>query len=281
MPKLFKEPLLHFLLAGALLFAVYGWLNPDTAAPDSRRIEITPGVVQGLEEAWTRQWRRAPEPEEMAGLIENYIREEVFYREAISLGLDQGDTIIRRRLAQKMEFLTEDLGIQAEPTDGELQIFFNERRDEFAEPARLSFRHIYFSPDKRGTNARGDAELELASLQITDSPEAGERGDPFLMQSEYLGLTQRDTSQLFGAEFGAAVFELAAGSWQGPVESGFGWHLVRVTGQQARQVPAFDTVRDQVRLEYDYERQRTAREAVFQNLRGRYEIVRVPAETGS
>jgi len=280
MPQLFKEPLLHFLLAGALLFAVYGWLNPDTAGPDNQRIEITPAVVQGLEETWTRQWRRPPEPEEIASLIEEYIREEIFYREAIALGLDQGDTIIRRRLAQKMEFLTEDPGIQASPTDIELQNFFNERQDEFAEPARISFRHVYFSPDKRGANARGDAELELASLQTRDRQTSGERGDTFLMQSEYLGLTQRDTSQLFGTEFGAAVFELAPDTWQGPVESGFGWHLVRVTGKQTAQIPAFDTVRNQVRLEYDYAQQRAARETVFQNLRERYEVVRVPAESG-
>jgi len=281
MPKLFKEPLLHFLLIGALLFAAYGWLNPDTTGPDNLRIEITPGVVRGLEEAWTRQWRRAPEPEEMAGLIDEFIHEEIFYREAIALGLDQGDTIIRRRLAQKMEFLTEDLGIQAEPTDRELQNFFNERQDEFKEPARLSFRHIYFSPDKRGTKARADAELELASLSTTDSPQVSDRGDPFLMQSEYLSLTQRDASQLFGAEFGTAIFALAPDGWQGPVESGFGWHLVRVSGRQPAKLPDFDSVRDQVRLEYDYERQRIAREAVFQDLRKRYEIVRVPAENGS
>ncbi|MGI9331205.1 MAG: peptidyl-prolyl cis-trans isomerase [Gammaproteobacteria bacterium] len=281
MPKLFKEPLLHFLVAGALLFALYGRLNPDTAGPDNQRIEITPGVIQDLEEAWTRQWRRPPEPEELAGLIEAYIREEVFYREAISLGLDQDDTIIRRRLAQKMEYLTEDLSIQAEPTDSDLRTFFTNRREDFTQAARISFRHIYFSPDKRGANARGDAQLALATLLSADTVDIGERGDAFLMQSEYLGLTQRDTSQLFGTEFGTAIFELRSDGWQGPIKSGFGWHLVWINEKQAAQIPDFNAVRDQVRLEYDYEQQRRARETVFRDLRRRYDIVKLPADSGS
>ena len=211
----------------------------------------------------------------MAGLVEEFIREEVFYREAIALGLDADDTIIRRRLAQKMEFLSEDLGTRAEPTDDELQAFFAERRADFAEAARLSFRHVYFSPDQRGDRTEADARAALAQADPAN------QGDRFLMQSEYRSLTRRDVAQLFGRVFADAVFELQQDGWQGPIESGFGWHLVQITGQQAERLPAFEEVREQVRLEFDYERQRLAREAVYQQLRDRYEIVVVSGESDS
>jgi hypothetical protein len=277
--RLLKEPLLHFLGIGALLFAVYAWLNPQAAGPDDRVIEVTPGTVQRLEDAWTRQWRRPPDEGELAGLIEDHIREEVLYREAVALGLDRDDTIIRRRLAQKMEFLSEDLGTLTEPAETELRAFFAERADAFAAPARVSFEHVYFSPDRRGASAAADAELVLAEMRAAGTAEADDRGDRFLMQQRYAGLTARDAAQLFGSDFAARLFELPAESWQGPVESGFGWHLVRVTAREARRIPVFEEVRDEVRREFDYERQRAARQATYEALRSRYQIV-IQADAG-
>ncbi len=273
MTNLFKEPLVHFLIVGALLFAAYSWLNPGSGAANERVIEITPGTVQRLQDAWTRQWRRPPTQQELDGLIEDHIREEVLYREAIALGLERDDTIIRRRLAQKMEFLSEDLGTLVEPGDGELREFFAARQADFAEPARVSFTHIYFSPDQRGAAAAADAELVLAELQAANVIDAGERGDRFLMQLRYDALTERDATQLFGSKFAERLFELPVGGWQGPVESGFGWHLVRITDRIAPRMPEFDVVRDEVRREFDYERQREVRAATYEALRARYEIV--------
>ncbi len=273
MTNLFKEPLVHFLIVGALLFVAYSWLNPGSGAADERLIEITPGTVQRLQDAWTRQWRRPPTQQELDGLIEDHIREEVLYREAIALGLERDDTIIRRRLAQKMEFLSEDLGTLVEPGDTELREFFAERQSAFAEPARVSFNHVYFSPDQRGAEAFADAELVLAELEAANIVDAGERGDRFLMQLRYDSLSERDAAQLFGSDFAARVFELPVGDWQGPVESGFGWHLVRVTDQVMPRMPDFDRVREEVRREFDYERQREVRAATYKALRSRYKIV--------
>ena len=278
MSRLLSEPLVHFLAIGALLFGIYSWMNPDAAGSDERLIEITPGTVERLQTAWTRQWRRAPTETELEGLIEDHVREEVLYREAIALGLEQDDTIIRRRLAQKMEFLSEDLGTLTEPTDEELREFYEGRSDEFAEPARISFTHIYFSPDKRGTGAAADAEIVLAELQAAGVTEADERGDRFLMQSNYQSLTQRDASQLFGSAFAEQVFALPLDDWSGPVESGFGWHLVRVSERTSPRLPGFDAVREEVGREFDYERERAARQATYEALRSRYEVVLIRAE---
>ncbi|UCG73624.1 MAG: peptidyl-prolyl cis-trans isomerase [Chromatiales bacterium] len=273
MTNLFKEPLVHFLVVGALLFGVYSWMNPGAGTADDRVIEITPGTVQRLQDAWARQWRRPPTQQELDGLIEDHIREEVLYREAIALGLERDDTIIRRRLAQKMEFLSEDIGTLVEPSDVELREFFAERQADFAEPARVSFTHVYFSPDQRGPRGATDAELVLAELQAADITDASERGDRFLMQLRYDALTERDAAQLFGSNFAERLFALPVGGWQGPVESGFGWHLVRVTERVAPRMPDFEVVRDEVRREFDYERQREARAATYEALRARYEIV--------
>lgn len=276
MSRLLTEPLIHFLVIGALLFGLYSWMNPDVAGADDRVIEITPGIVQRLKDAWSRQWRRAPTEEELDGLIEDHVREEVLYREAIALGLDKDDTIIRRRLAQKMEFLSEDLGTLAEPTDAELREFYTERSTEFAEPARVSFSHIYFSPDQRGASAAADAEIVLTELRAAGVVDATERGDRFLMQSRYQSLTERDASQLFGGKFAERLFELPADSWEGPVESGFGWHLVRISERVAPRLPDFEAVRDEVQREFDYERQRASRAATYEALRSRYRVIFSP-----
>jgi peptidyl-prolyl cis-trans isomerase C len=278
MLKLLKDPLVHFLCVGALIFVAFSWLNPRAADPGDRTIEVTSGTVQRLEDTWTRQWRRPPDPQELAGLIEDYIHEEVLYREAMAMGLDRDDTIIRRRLAQKMEFLSEDLGMLVEPSEAELREFFAERSADFAEPARVSFNHLYFSPDQRGTSAAADAELALAELRAAGIIDAGNRGDHFLMQQQYEGLTARDAAQLFGKTFADALFELPAGDWQGPVESGFGWHLVRITAREPSRIPEFEEVRNEVRREFDYDRQRATRAATYEALRSRYRIVIRPAE---
>lgn len=279
--QLLREPLLHFLLIGAVLFLIYGWLNPGGGSGDRQRIEITPAVVDRLEESWTSQWRRPPDPEELASLIDAYIREEIFYREALALGLDNDDSIIRRRLAQKMEFLTEDVITQAPVTVAELRDFFAANREQFAEPARVSFVHLYFSPDRRGGEARNDAQLALDELRAAGTVDAGERGDPFLMQSDYRGLSQRDAAQLFGASFAEALFALPPGEWQGPIESGFGWHLVRVLDRQETRIPDFEAVRDRVEQEFNYQRYRAVQDDVYQRLRSQYDIVLPPIEPAS
>ena len=145
-----REPLVHFLVLGALLFGLFALVNNEASSKSPNRIEITSADVDRLQERWTKQWNRPPTETELKSLIEAYLREEILYREALALGLDQNDTIIRRRLAQKMEFLFEDLADQVEPTDEELKRYFDRNRDQYRLPARFSFAHVYFSVDQRG-----------------------------------------------------------------------------------------------------------------------------------
>ncbi len=261
--RLLREPLIHFLIVGALMFAAYSWLNPDTTA-DDQRIVINAAIVDRLVQGWTRQWRRPPDENELAGLVREHLREEILYREALKMGLDQDDTIIRRRLAQKMEFLTEDLATAVAPTDQELRAFYAEQRETFAEPARLSFSHVFINPDRRGASTSVDAELILSELQAARVADPGERGDTFLMQSSYEFITQQDAAQLFGKFFAERLFEIEPGIWTGPVESGFGLHLVRVSERQDLRIPAFEEVVERVSSEFEYARKREANEAVLE-----------------
>ena len=179
MKKLLKEPLLHFLALGAVIFALNAWrerARPTEAS--AARIEVTAAVIDRLRAGYERQFGQAPDAEEMRGLVTAHIREEVLCREALALGLDRDDTIVRRRLAQKMEFLTDDIATAAVPEDAAVREFFEKNAARYAKPGRVTFRHVYFSKEKRGTGTEAAATAALAALQKGASDEAF--GDPFL-----------------------------------------------------------------------------------------------------
>jgi len=183
-----REPLVHFLLIGLVLFAVYGVLNPGPGQGGSlNQIVLTEDDLQQLQIGFTAQWQRPPSPEELARLVNSKVREEILYREALALGLDKEDTIVKRRMAQKMEFLAEDLSDLREPTAEELRAWFEQNSRQFALPARVTFRHLYFSPDRRGQRAHDDAIRALNRLanKTEDSPAAAALADPFMFQDYY------------------------------------------------------------------------------------------------
>jgi hypothetical protein len=268
-----REPLVHFLGIGALVFVLYGLVSGRSPPTASDRIEVTRGQIQRLEDAWAQQWRRPPTPAELQRLIDDHIRQEVLYREALALGLDADDMIIRRRLAQKMEFLAEDLVTQLEPSDEVLQAYFRVNTELFRVPARTSFTHIYFSIDSRGSNATEDAELALLELHDSSAERAPERGDRFMLEYDYASLSEEQVARLFGTGFAEKLFELPPGQWAGPVESGYGIHVVRVSDRLESRLPPFEDVRDRVRIEYFNDLRQQTNEEVYELLRDRYEIL--------
>src|SRR3972149_4169500 len=186
MKRWLREPLVHFLLIGLLLFAVYTVLNPGQGR-SLNRIVLTEDDLQQLQIGFSAQWRRPPTHEEMDGLIYSRVREEILYREALALGLDKEDTIVKRRMAQKMDFLAEDLSDLREPTTEELRAWFEKNSKRFVLPARATLRHLYFSPDRRGEHARADAFRTLNKLagKPEDSPAAAALAAPLLFQDYY------------------------------------------------------------------------------------------------
>ncbi len=270
-----REPLLWFLVAGAVLFTVDALRAPD----DPAHIEVTAADQAHLADMWFTQARRPPTPEEMDMLIEQRIREEVLVREALRLGLDQDDVIIRRRLVQKLEFLAGDLATAVDPDAAELSEFYAANAARYAEPRRLSFAHVYFSPDRRD-DAPGDARAQLAAGLGEDSWRAS--GDPFMLRRNYVALSERQVGDLFGREFAAALFALQADpsepGWQGPIKSGYGWHLVRIDAVRDAFQPDLADVRERVLEDWRSERRREANNSWYQALREGYEIEVQPRE---
>ena len=268
-----REPLLHFLLIGAALFALYYHVGSPDADRDDR-IVVTTADVERLVALWGRTWQRPPTAEELPGLIESHIKEQVLYREALALGLAEDDTVVRRRLAQKAQFVLEDLTALPEPDDAELQSYLRRSPDRFRTPGRYSFMHVYVSPERWGEDAEAEALRLLARLRSEGSAvDPAGLGDRLLLGHRLTDHSETDIAALMGKDFATALSEIPMGRWDGPLESAFGLHLVYVEARVPSKVPPLAEIRDRVLDEYRSERQREANEAVYQALRDRYEIV--------
>ena len=273
--KLIREPLLHFTVAGALLFGAYAWLNRGGTGAGSaeRTVRIGEREVAWLAETWMRQWQRAPTASELQGLVADHLREELLAREARELELDRDDTIVRRRLAQKMTFLLEDTARLGEPTEAELRALYDTQRARFDTPARSSFLQVYFNPEKRGARADEDARRTLSRLAKSGArADVAVLGDPSLLPAELADTDEQAIASQFGAGFARAVAALAPGTWQGPIESGFGLHLVRVTARQEARPRPLEEVRSQLVEEWRRGREAKAKQANFTGLLRKYDV---------
>ncbi len=270
-----REPLLHFLVLGAAIYGAYALAAPDVEQEAGDRITVTRGEVDWLTAGWEKRWGRSPTPGERSGLIEQYVRETIFYREALAMGLDRDDTIVRRRLAQKLEFLALDLIQPAAPSEDELRSYFESHLDRYRPPDVTSFTHIFFDPDRREDDTLVDAEAVLAELRASPgAPEdSGGLGDAFLLQRYYPERSELEVSKLFGREFARSVFELEPERWHGPVLSGYGVHLVYVHGRTVAPTPEFADVAERVREDWEGERRDALSEEFVEELIGRYEVI--------
>jgi peptidyl-prolyl cis-trans isomerase C len=275
-----REPLLHFLVIGAALFAAYAALNRNSGdQKNQRRIVLTENDLSQMTIATLAQGRPAPTIEQMRNLLEARIREEVLYREALAMGLDKDDIIVKRRMLQKMDFLAEDLSDLREPSREELQAWFKNNAQRFAYPPRISFRHLYFSFDKHGANT---AEAAAAALkQIAGKPanslEAAALADPFMFRDYYADRSPDQVGSEFGGKFERSVFDLKPGLWLGPLESGFGWHLVFVDSLTPGRVPEFAEVESEVKSEWIKDQRAEFKRKAYEAMKARYEIV-LPTE---
>lgn len=274
MKSFLKEPLLHFLVAGAILFGFYSFLNPVKNQPGDKVIIVSAGDINRLSASWAKRWDRPPTKGELQGLIDAFVREEVYYREALALGLDKNDTVLRRRLMQKMEFLSDDLADLNTPGEADLQQYFMANPDKYELPERVSFTHVYFSYDKRGEKVIEDAEQAIATIREEGTIlRAPEMGDPFILQYDFTMESPAEITRIFGEEFSNQLFELEEGLWLGPILSGYGLHLVRVVDKVAASTPEFADVVDRVRSDWTFEQRKKLNREVYQRFRERYEVI--------
>jgi hypothetical protein len=260
----------QFLLLGGALFALHSFFGAELADPKPK-IVVSAERIERLSSAWERQWQRPPSPEELDGLIESHLREEILFRKALEMGLDRDDTVVRRQLAQRVEYLAQATVSEIEPSERELLDFFDEHPEIFEVPPRITFSHVYISQDEHGTESETVAREALSDLQEGADPTA--TGDRFALQRDYLRKSPAEVARHFGSPFTEAVFELQQGSWQGPLTSGYGQHLVLVKRLEDAHLPSFDEVRTEVREEYFSYRRREVDRTFYDQLRSGYEIV--------
>jgi hypothetical protein len=272
MKNLLREPLLHFFVLGAILFAAYGAIN-RTTEPQPQAITVSAGQVEHLATVFSNTWQRPPTPEELRGLIDQFVREEIFSREAVKLGLDQNDTVIRRRLQQKMEFVSEDISSLKEPTDAELAQYLAQHPDAFRQDARHSFHQIFLNAEKRGDRVQADVDALLTQLRaVAGSDGAADMGDSTLLPRRMTGESQRKIEGIFGAEFARALGGAKVGEWIGPIRSSYGLHLVRVDQRDDGRLPELAEVREAVQREWANEHQTEAARRFYETLKSRYQV---------
>ena len=271
MKRWLHEPLLHFLVLGALIFAGYRWLAPDQ--PGTDEIVVTRGQQEHLVTAFTRTWQRPPTEAEFSNLVDDWVREEIAYREAKQMGLDANDTIIRRRLRQKLETLADDIVSMAEPTDQDLQRYLQENAEQYRSETRYSLQQIYFSTDRRGDQAGADAGQVLALLNNADaSVDTTALGDPIPLPQDLDNERESAIAAQFGQLFVEGLQRLEEGQWAGPVRSGYGLHLVRIESMSPGRALALAEVRDEVLRDWSSEQRDAAMEQLYERLAERYTL---------
>jgi len=273
MRRVLREPMLHFLLLGVAIFVAFQLAG---GGDDRGRetIVVTEGQVESLATAFARTWQRPPTAEELEGLVADWVREEVYYREAVALGLDRDDTVVRRRLRQKLEFLAEDLGAAApEASEAALRAHLAAHPERFARPGRVSFVQVPLDPERRGDALGSDAEALLAALRrLGAEADAASLGDPSLLEPELRDATPEDVERRFGPAFAERLDALPVGRWSGPVASTYGVHLVLVRERTPPRTPELDAVREAVQRDWAAVQRTQAREAFYESLRERYDV---------
>lgn len=273
--KWLREPLMHFVFIGAAIYVLYGAVAEPAPEENDKTIIVSAGEIEWMQASWEKRWNRPPTPEEFDGLIQQYIRETVLYREALTMGLNQHDQIIRRRLAQKLEFLAKDLVALTPPTEEELLSYFETHEDRYQQPTLFTFTQVFIDPDKRGDATLDYAEAIKATLIARGDAieDPGALGDDFMLQNYYPEKDQHEIRKFFGSGFAQSIVNLAPGEWHGPVLSGYGTHLVFVSSVIESPPPSFTEVRERVVEEWKTDRGEELNEQFYTNLRESYTVV--------
>jgi peptidyl-prolyl cis-trans isomerase C len=273
--KLAREPLVHFLLIGAGIYGLYGIYVGVEHSDNERTVTVSADDIQALANQWTRLWSRSPTEEELAGVVRDHVRTQILFREAVAMGLDVGDTVIERRLAQKVELLARGLITPAEPTDEVLQAWYEDNPDRFKHPDLYTITHIFFDPDKREEVTLDDAEVALANLNALDELPANysEYGDRFMLQSYYSMRSELELRKMFGTGFVEQIVRLEPGRWHGPVLSGYGTHLVMINEIMLAPQPAYDDIKERLKEEWMAGQIDEMSERFVDELISRYEIL--------
>jgi hypothetical protein len=265
--QIVRQPLLHFLLIGLAFFLLYGVVSPGDSA--GRTITISQGEVDELRRRYVALWGGPPTDKQLTGLIEARVRDEILYREGMAQGLGRDDPVIKRRIRQKVEVMAEEEGSDTAPTDAVLNAYLQSHRDKFVKPAVVSFDQVYFNPQGPDT----PASVAAARARLNAGAAAAGMGQPTMLPVRVTGTDTDLVARDFGADFAAALVKLPVGQWSGPIGSGVGVHLVRLTELVPPQTLPLADIRAQVVREWENDRRVAASEASYARARARYDVV--------
>ncbi len=273
--KFLREPLVQFLFLGGLIYLAYALVTPQSEEDNSRTILVSASRVQWMQDSWQKRWNRLPTKQELDGIIQQYIKETVLYNEAIKMGLDKDDGVIRRRLAQQVEFLAKDLVVYTPPAQADLEKYYKEHLDQYKPDVSYSFTQVYFDPDKRGESTLDDAnkvkEKLVAQASMLQNVEG--LGDDYMKANYFEANTPMEIRKNFGSGFAESLMELEAGKWHGPVLSGFGTHLVFVNEIVSPPVPPFDEIKARVLEDWIEQKRESLNEEFYEALEDYYTII--------
>ena len=262
--KFFAQPLLHFVLIGFLIFVFSAWRG-DKVESRNENIVVSVSDVERLANLWQQTWKRVPTEEELQALVRDHIKEEIYYREALALGLDINDTVIRRRLRQKMEFLSNDKAELLEPDESDLKAFFMQNKEKYKSSDVFSFKQIYFSADSKH-------DIQEALVSLNSNPENFSLGDSISLPKDLNQADQAAIERVFGSIFYKTLSDVEIGKWTGPIESGFGKHLVLVKQREPAQSPVLSQVKEKVKRDWRSEQRSRYTHNEYEKLRSKYQI---------
>jgi len=264
-----KEPLLHFLLIGASLFFVFGLAQDGMPGRTDDQVIVSAGRIEQLNNIFTKTWQRPPSPAELKGMIDDFVLEEIYYRQAVEMGIDRDDTVIRRRLRQKFEFLTDDMAAASVPTDEQLAAYLAANADAFAKDTTYTFEQVYINPERAGVDLQRQVAKELAALKAGNEV-VGTGG---MLPSYFDNTPARAVDNVFGRGFAESLDALPLNDWQGPVESGLGLHLVKIAERVEGYLPDLADIRPIVEREWVNENRLETRRLINDQLLSNYDVV--------
>jgi len=268
MRQLRHKPLVRVVVLGVLVAAAVLVAKGPPTADESRRVVITGGDLMQLQAAFMRTWQREPTIDELRGSLEQHIRQEVLYREALARGYDRDDLVVRRAMQQKMEFLAASQALQEPPSEEEIEAFFALRQERYRVPAVVTFAQIYISVDQRGDGADVFAAELLDRMRREDPEPAAVEGwgDPIMLPALVAGQTEPEVERTFGGEFAAQVIASEIGEWSGPLVSGYGMHLVKVLERQDSRIPEWREVAGRVVSDMEFEAKAASKDQLYQEI---------------
>jgi hypothetical protein len=276
MKKFIKNPLVFYFVLGFVVFGLHSFLNSEKQdkKEDPFTVDVTSADIGWIRSSWEARMKRQPVQHELQGLIDRFIRDEILFREALAMDLDDRDLVIQRRLVQKLTFVFEDLAETMEPTDDELKNYLRKNQEKYRIPEMMSFTQVYFNPSKR-KNVMEEAKTVLARLKHAERApeEAVSLGDAIMIDASFRQKSPDEVARVLGSEFADKLFSIDEKGWQGPIVSTFGLHLVYISDHIASRMPEFENIRKNVQYDFMYDLKKEVIDDAYKALKSRYTIL--------